>query len=65
MSKNTPARLQKVEPKFDFNNFCMRIAPYVAIVAIGTMTVLTFAIMIKYGGAWFGTEANHWYNGGI
>ena len=65
MRNNTPCRLHKVEPKKSFDDICMTIAPYVIFVAIVAIVILALVIMMKYGGAWFGTEANRFYYGGI
>ena len=46
-----------------FDKWCNKIAPYVIFTAILTITILLLVIFIKYGAGWFGTEANHFYNG--
>lgn len=47
------------------DHFCTRIAPYLIVIFSVLLIALAFAVLIKYGGAWFGTEANHYYNGGL
>ena len=64
MSK--PCRLHKVEPKRSFDDYCNLIAPYLALAFVIILCVILFIVLLKYGGTWFGTEANHYYNtGGI
>lgn len=65
MKNNTPCRLHKVDDNKTFDDICATIAPYVAIVAIVILVAMTFVIIVKYGGAWFGTEANRYYYGGL
>ena len=48
-----------------FEYICQKIAPYVVLISIIILLILTFTILIKYGGAWFGTEANHYYYGDL
>ena len=49
--------------KFDW--FCTKIAPYIILVCTFILIVLALGILLKFGGALFGTEANHYYNGGL
>lgn len=62
MSK--PCRLHKVEPKKTLDDYCRKIAPYLALAFIIILCGVVFIALLKYGGQWFGTEANHWYNNG-
>lgn len=48
-----------------FEYICQKIAPYVLVIGIIVLFILAFTILIKYGGAWFGTEANHYYYGDL
>ena len=65
MKNNTPCRLHKVKDNTTFDEVCATIAPYVVVVAIVVFVALTLFIMVKYGGVWFGTEANRYYYGGL
>lgn len=61
---NAPkVRLDRVEEKTKFQNFCETIAPYVIVACIILLSVLILIIFVKYGAVAFGTEANHFYNG--
>ena len=63
--RDSPARLEKKEPKSKFAQFCDKIVPYVLFIALMLLGILIVVILIKYGGFAFGTEANHYYNGGL
>ena len=54
---NTPKTLQR-DTRSNFDKWCNKIAPYVIFTAIITIAILLLVIFIKYGGVWFGTEAN-------
>lgn len=48
-----------------FDWFCYRIAPYLIVIFSVLLLALAFIALVKYGGVLFGTEANHYYNGGL
>lgn len=48
-----------------FDWFCTRIAPYLIVLFSVLLIALAFIVLVRYGGAWFGTEANRFYNGGL
>ena len=61
-----PVRLAKQETeKSNFEKFCNRIVPYVLFICIVLLIITVFVVLIKYGGNITGTEANHYYNGGL
>ena len=58
-----PVRLEKPKEKNTFNQTCERIAPYVLLICIALLFILTLVILVKYGQSITGTEANQYYNG--
>lgn len=65
---NTPARLHKAEEKSatTFDEICQKIVPYVLFVCICLLIITVVVVLVKYGFAITGTEANIYYNhGGI
>jgi hypothetical protein len=49
-----------------FEYYCRKLAPYIIVLFSVILVALAFIVLVRYGGAWFGTEANHWQNmGGI
>ena len=58
-----PIRLEKPKEKNTFNQTCERIAPYVLLICIALLFILTLVILVKYGQSITGTEANVYYNG--
>ena len=62
---NKKARLEKQEPKSKYDTFFNKIAPYIIFFGGLLIVILLFIILIKYGQSITGTEANHYYNGGL
>ena len=58
---STPARLEKQQTKSKFESFCERIAPYVLLLALALLSILTLVVLVKYGASITGTEANIYY----
>lgn len=58
---NPKKPLNKAEEITLFEYICRKIAPYVVLACIFILLALLFAVIIRYGGAWFGTEANQFY----
>ena len=58
---NPSVRLGKVEEKSKFQAFCDAIAPYVIVFGIIVLAVLAFLILLRFGYALTGTEANGYY----
>ena len=57
-----PARLDKKrENTSNFNSVCNKACPYVITACLIILVVLLSCILVRYGHAITGTEANNWY----
>lgn len=61
---NKPKSLHK-DTRSRFEKWCNKIAPYIIFAAIIILMITLVIVFVKYGGGWFGTEANHYFNGDL
>lgn len=57
-SSSTPKRLNKIEEKTRFEEFCERICPYVLVICLIILVILLLFAFLKYGRLWFSTPQN-------
>jgi hypothetical protein len=61
-SSKEPARLDKIENRnTSFQILCKRACPYVLLICMIILVILLFVVLVRYGHAITGTEANQFY----
>lgn len=59
-SSSTPKRLNKIEEKTRFEEFCDKICPYVLLTAMIILVILIVFVLAKYGANLFSTPQNRY-----
>lgn len=61
LSENISPKTLEKQKKSTFESFCERAVPYVLFLALVLFTILIIVVLVKYGAAITGTEANIYY----